>query len=386
METCLSIIQHVENLTWKRAIAVFDNLKKNNLWKRVIKNVAATTIAGVAVNLVVNLCVFPEFSSSFLGQTAIETLHEARSALSDAGHYFTALHNSERNPGGETTQLNQTRGVETTHKHQLHKVEDFRDGVKAKLRAKLASCKAAQSECNFELFYGVLPPQDLKAISTRSMKKLVANTVAVIGACESKFALVGDDKDDRGEEAEMSSCNQGSDQKRKQSHFSVNFLTDPYKWSPKSGKSTAALDLGDSTDEAEKQEKIEIDLIKPRREIEFGDVRLLRYLLERIAGPYNSFAASIDRAVDCVTACVAYSYGVANLPSNTRTPRGIAREEIDIYVEEIRQALTKFDNESMSALEGAAELQEREGQQPDVMPREEIFLIASFLLNLRQAA
>ena len=55
-------------------------------------------------------------------------------------------------------------------------------------------------------------------------------------------------------------------------------------------------------------------------------------------------------------------------------------------MEEIRQALTKFDNESMSALEGAAELQEREGQQPDVMPREEIFLIASFLLNLRQAA
>ena len=325
----------------------------------IVTRVSATNVLyplflGVAVNLVVNLCVFPEFSSSFLGQTAIETLHEARSALSDAGHYFTALHNSERNPGGETTQLNQTRGVETTHKHQLHKVEDFRDGscssighlfnalrsranrrhtqasqqsshevrltdltgVKAKLRAKLASCKAAQSECNFELFYGVFPPQDLKAISTRSMKKLVANTVAVIGACESKFALVGDDKDDRGEEAEMSSCNQGSDQKRKQSHFSVNFLTDPYKWSPKSGKSTAALDLGDSTDEAEKQEKIEIDLIKPRREIEFGDVRLLRYLLERIAGPYNSFAASIDRAVDCVTACVAYSYvSMTNLSS-----------------------------------------------------------------------
>ena len=40
------------------------------------------------VILVVNITLFPEFSSSFLGRITIETLDEATSALTSAGRYF----------------------------------------------------------------------------------------------------------------------------------------------------------------------------------------------------------------------------------------------------------------------------------------------------------
>lgn len=48
--------------------------------------------------------------------------------------------------------------------------------------------------------------------------------------------------------------------------------------------------------------------------------------------------------------------------------------------------MINFDLDVMSALEGVNTGQEMEGQEPDIMPREEIFLISSFLLNIRQAS
>ena len=74
------------------------------------------------------------------------------------------------------------------------------------------------------------------------------------------------------------------------------------------------------------------------------------------------------------------------LPSGAKAPKGIALEELDIHVNTMKEALTRFDTDAASALEGASFMQELGGQETDIMPREEVFLIASFLLNVRQAA
>ena len=52
----------------------------------------------------------------------------------------------------------------------------------------------------------------------------------------------------------------------------------------------------------------------------------------------------------------------------------------------LQQALLQFDIDAISALEGAATIQEMEGKEPDIMPREEVFVMSSFMLNVRQAA
>ena len=385
--------------------------------------------------VVINLCIFPEFSSRFLGQTTIDTLCETAKALEDAGRYFIEAEgtatakeilqksseeekdssSAERHAkdsakaksraaklsicenlkgivsGTTRSTSNDDEALEETRKISLKDLTDS----KAQIRKKLADCKAAQRECNFELAVSVLPPRDMKPVSVTAMKKMVANTIAVISACESKFALLGDNEAEEGglsEEKKPSTqkakgAGNGESEKAQGAH-----PTDP--------PSTEASD----EDLVLKQDKAELEMIKPRREIEFGDARLLRYLLMRVAKPYEDLQIVVARTVDVVTACLAYAYvrshsptlvqcifakdpqDVPNLPSGARAPKGIMIAEVDLHISSLQQALIQFDLDTRSAFEGAVAMQELEGKEPDVMPREEVFLLSSFMLNVRQAA
>ena len=172
---------------------------------------------------------------------------------------------------------------------------------KEHIRKKLAGCKAAQQECNFELAVSVLPPREMKPISVRAMVKMVANTIAVISACESKFALLGSND-------EMESGH--ADEKKPASATVKNngnggalitrtgSLTEPSDEERAPKKSSTSID----------QDLAELEMIKPKREIEFGDARLLKFLLKRIAKPYKGLQSVIARTVEVVTSCVAYTY------------------------------------------------------------------------------
>ncbi|KAL8894095.1 MAG: hypothetical protein Q9192_004625 [Flavoplaca navasiana] len=338
-----------------------------------------------SVVLLVNLFIFPEFSSSFLGETTIDTLHDAAGALQSAGDYFTvpgqikATHEShlEQNSTkakrdsrtfGQPSRKSVSNGVlhrlwrsgrpssPEVDKSRSNPTISLQDlvGAKTGLRSKLSMCKATQNECVFEVAFAVLPPRELKPISNTSMKKLVANVVAVIGACESKFALLGE-----GPGPDGSVTNKSVDENARSSITQHRPL---------------------------EVDKTELELVKPRREIEFGDAMLLQQLLQRVTTPYTNLNSVMSRAVDCVTICIAYSYDVPKLPSGARVPQRLDIEEVDLYIEEFGEALGAFDTEIAAALEGAIESQKIKDQQLDVMPREEIFLVASFVLNLRQAA
>ena len=385
--------------------------------------------------VVINLCIFPEFSSSFLGQTTIDTLCETAKALEDAGGYFIEAEatvaaketlqksseeendssSAERHP--EDSAKAESRAVKLTIYEKLKSIisrttrstssdnealeetqkislKDLTDS-KAKIRKKLADCKAAQRECNFELAVSVLPPRDMKPVSVTAMKKMVANTIAVISACESKFALLGDDE---AEESALSKEQKPSTPKAKGAGNG-----DVEKTQGADAIDPSSSEAPDE-DLVLNQNKAELEMIKPRREIEFGDARLLRYLLMKVAKPYEDLHIVVARTVDVVTACLAYAYvrfysptlvqrisaknpqDVPHLPSGARAPKGIIMEEVDLHISGLQQALTQFDVDTVSAFEGAVAMQELEGKEPDVMPREEVFLLSSFMLNVRQAA
>ena len=366
--------------------------------------------------VLVNLCVFPEFSSRFLGQMTIDTLSDTAEALKNAGHYFVDsgtsfaavkedsyssadVNNAASNTSDDVPKtgcpearisrpfLNSVstkiegyirRIFANSKPATASKVSDKPvkisltnlTNAKIKIRKKLVDCKAAQQECNFEIAVSVLPPRNMKPISVKAMKRLVANTIAVISACESKFALLGSDED--GEVTAL----------KKETDHALGELNDrdlpPSETEEESNerRQSAVID----------REKVELEMIKPKREIEFGDARLLRYLLGRVAKPYEDIALAIVRTVQVVIACIGYVYDVPTLPSGANIPKGILLEELDMHVASLVQALVKFDHDVASALEGAAAIQEQEGKEPDIMPREEVFLVSSFLLNIRQAA
>ncbi|KAE8447787.1 hypothetical protein EG329_010181 [Mollisiaceae sp. DMI_Dod_QoI] len=390
-------------------------------------------LTAAAILLLINTLIFPEFSSSFLGITTIETLGETVGALRDAGRYFVSIaeegQKKDEETKGESEEAHLTKATTSAEKppeksgkdaepsklRQLFRTlkrgkkngndENRKDdekpatpkvvqlksltGSKAKLRAKLASCKAAQTECNFELAWAVLPPRDLKPVSDTHMKKLVANTIALISACESKYALMGDDSDKGERESkdlkgatETADIGSGDDSSR-----------------PGTGANSLHDDSADERQATKKKRKEkkksktrlqrelkDLELIKPKKEIESGDIDLLKFLVRRITKPLTDLQEKIDRSVDVVTSSLAYCYDVSKLPSGARAPSGIQLAEIDIRVDILIEALADFDRNSANALETAAVMNDLDHPQVDIMPRMETFLVSSFLLNLRQAA
>jgi hypothetical protein len=389
------------------------------------------TAAGML--LLVNTLVFPEFSSSFLGITTIETLGETVGALRDTGRYFIDMGKHLKVEEEELKSEEGTRRLERTstlaekpltksrtatdtpffHKisttfrkakavpeeeanieNEPVKLKSLTDS-KAKLRAKLASCKAAQQECNFELAWGVLAPRDLKPISDNGMKLLVANTIALIGACESKYALMGDDDDKEAtdckdesqldalaESTKIETTDDNEDSSRPVSrHGEADRETREERKKSKRRKKSRQ-----TSKTRFRQEKENLELVKPRKEIEFGNIELLKYLVQRISKPLADLQEKIDRSVDVVTASLAYCYDVKKLPSGVFAPAGITLEEIDIRVDILKDSIVDFDRDSAFALESAAAVHDLESPQVDIMPRMETFLISSFILNLRQTA
>ena len=264
----------------------------------------------------VNICIFPEFSSRYLGQMTLDTLDDTVKALGDAGTYFveskkavdenrlktgekgagSSMVGSNGNPPDEKQGLSEKKATDLPKaplhmkvKDILHRsitgkskgteskssqsppkrsLTDLTNG-KAKIRKKLSDCKAAQQECNFELAVSVLPPRNMKPISVQAMKKLVANTIAVISACESKFALLGSDED--GQASNSDKAKLGPEPVEKIKTPAVSALI-----GATSSLLTPELPLPHEEVKPEKlssiieQDKAELEMIKPKREIEFG--------------------------------------------------------------------------------------------------------------------
>ncbi|KAF8537599.1 hypothetical protein BDD12DRAFT_744544 [Trichophaea hybrida] len=280
-------------------------------------------LTAVAIMLLVNVAVFPEFGSTQLCMATIETLQEVQKVQKSAAELFIAF---------------------SVGKDPEECVSNLRDLTKSKaeLRSKVEACKAVYTECSFELAYSVLAPRELKPISGKGIKNLMGKTLNLVGACESVYALLGIE--------------------------------------PKN-----LVDL----------KKLDVDRLKPRRE-ELGDEELLKGLLKRqvelVEVPLTQLQSATSRALDIVSACVAFAYDTPSIPtigksaSRARRPNGILLQEIDIHIEWLDAAITEFGNTSTAALEIAAALQGPQDVDVDLMPREEVFLISSFVMNLRHGA
>ncbi|KFY43966.1 hypothetical protein V494_01729 [Pseudogymnoascus sp. VKM F-4513 (FW-928)] len=422
----------------------------------------ATTIlypilTAVAILLIVNVSIYPEFSSSYLGITTIETLSQTVNTLRDANSYFVSVldPNNEtigRQDGDNSNGEPDNSGPEEKEPpkeslfHRLFKAvkslrskapaqesaqttEDEHFGEepstpeapkptvppivelksltdqKAKLRAKLESCKSAQQECMFELAFAVLPPRDLKPISDTSMKNLVSNTISLIGACESKYALLGDrdDPEVASDDAKGAKTPAGSVSRSRRSSIdqesgtgessheqSFSEKEEPHiiwKRGLKKRRKKNKKKAHRSKSRARLQrEKEDLEMVKPQKEIKSADEELLRRLLKRIDDPLRSLQKNIDRSVEVITSCLAYCYDVHKLPSGAFAPKGIELEELDIHIDVLKASIVDFDKNASAALESATAYYESHTTHVDVTPRMEIFLISSFILNLRQAA
>lgn len=356
-------------------------------------------LLGGGVLILVNLAVFPELSSSHLGSSTIGTLSTTVDTLTRATHWFIT-------PGGDAADAktnSNTLGITTTAKttSTINRVNQkarvrirkffadfpnpfdttkslstastvpvhlttlaFLTGQKSKLRAQLSRCKTAQDEVNFEISMSALPPIAMKPISVRCMTSLVQNIATLIGACENKFLLVGDEDQF------------GGLPDYEERHVSV----------------TPSIETGIAQrtqpithgEKKRSRQKDPIENVKPVKEIEMGSCQVLELTLSRIRLPVQDFQTSMREAVDLLIACLAYCFDVSKLPSGTPAPKDVRLEEIDMRIDEFSASLATFDMNSAEELKRAA--MEDTEQAVDFMPRMETFLVSSFILAFRDSA
>lgn len=306
----------------------------------IVAHIAYPILTAIGIIILVNVTIFPEFSTGFLGRSTIETLCASINTFQESGDWF--MSDSQQLDGGNEEKEKtaaaalRTRLIALTEK-------------KTKLRAQLDSCKKAQAECNFEMVFTVLPPRSLKPVSMTLMSRLVQVTICLINACESKYALAGHKY---GEEEPKPPEEKIPENEKFDSE------TDSGSDSDSEDDSDNDKPGGDTKKNRRKSKYAKnLELIKPIREIESGDIELLEHILAQIRGPTKILHIHIQEAVYVITSSLAYCYDVPHLPSGAPTPKGVTLEEIDLRVNLYAEALAQFDRDSAAALEHAASIE-----------------------------
>lgn len=366
-------------------------------------------LTGTAVVLVVNVAIFPEHSTSYLGSSTIDTLHETVDTLTRATHWFVT-------PGGDSPEAKEEEQAVSRKKKKDKKskkkswwesfLSDFPNpfettssgkkkaadtpvnmttlaalaGKKSSLRSLALACKSAQNEVNFEVAISPLEPQSLKPISKHGMSSLVQNTITLIGACENKFVLL---KNSTLEEDDEKKVEEETNQGAHTLHRSMP-LAQPQQGSQAPPAPNILTNVPEEDENAKDYEK-KIEEVKPLREIGMGSADLLESLLKSMRGPTQTFEIALRDATVLLLTCLAYCYDVPKLPSGISRPSGIELQEIDIRIDSFTDALHRFDTQTTEELKNATS-DEAGNEVLDLMPRMEMFLVSSFLLGFRQAA
>lgn len=365
-------------------------------------------LLGAGVLLLINIAIFPELSSSYLGSSTIDTLSETMDTLTHATHWFVT-------PGGDPDEASHQHnglGLASTttggNGHDVlkpHKraavgfmkkfLSQFPNpfqaiknrsilsslplssaklyhltGQKSKLRGQLSRCRAAQDEVNFEICLSPLPPTAMKPISLQYMAVMVQNVVTLIGACENKFVVVG--KDDH--MSDSSTIEEAQDLSATPQHAQGTQKNIP-KPSP---------DVREKSKKSKRTDLNQVDSVKPIKELEASSAELLESILARVRGPVQELQTSLTEAANLVFLCVAYCFDVPKLPSGAPAPKGIPLEEIDLRIDHFSNALAHFDFRSAEELKQAT--MDQSDQSIDFMPGMETFLASSFILAFRDSA
>lgn len=206
---------------------------------------------------------------------------------------------------------------------------------KTVLNAKYLSCKAALTECTFEITYAHVSPTVLKP-TVKLLNGICKSAGAMLDACELEFALLG-----KVQAAKLQKTNSSSNQ------------------------------------EVEEQDIIK--RLKPEREIVHGNKELLLAMVTKVAQPIHVLDKAMYEAFDIAVHAVCYAYSVDSDNPNIK--------EFPDKREEFRDAIETFDVVSRAAL---ASLDfgtiDRDHIDDYLLPRDELFLLASFILNLKSAA
>ncbi|SCU95814.1 LAFA_0G02454g1_1 [Lachancea sp. 'fantastica'] len=130
---------------------------------------------GIAMAIFWNLVLFPEFGSTYLGNSTVDALNEIHKSVDSALNFFISIDVQDA-----------SKSLYSEQPISLAKLLN----LKKSIDAKISSCTLVLQECIYEVSYSYVSPSDLKPV-IQSFSNLSKYINALINACQLEFLLVG---------------------------------------------------------------------------------------------------------------------------------------------------------------------------------------------------
>lgn len=309
-------------------------------------------IIGIGLSFVINVLVFPEFGSTYVGTTVLSAVHELQVMFCNTSYFFVTFDTDNPQNAQE-------------HTRKLASLL----AQKKKVRGALASCAATMVECTYELSYSFMAPQELKPL-LKKLESLSTTTNALNVACELALGVFASyEPDEKNPEVLYTKLNNSSDS---QDSFSVS-----------SSSQLSSQDI--------------IESIKPQKEASYANKELLVEFIRSVNEPVKQVTKVALDAMNHTKRVLAYAYDApiqkfkfSNCVDSTfvdldqdsmNSQYEVSLAKIDEYLCALAQV-----NESFSAII-KGELGKISDQEFDLVylvPQEEYFVLSLFILNFRE--
>lgn len=318
-------------------------------------------LIGIGLSFVINITIFPEFGSTYIGTTILSAVHELQVMFSNTSYFFVNLDVDAPNMA----------------KDYADKVA-FLISQKKKVRGCFAQCVATMLECSYEFSYSYMAPQELKPL-LKHLRSLNITTNALHVACELVLGVfVGQSQNSGPYEFEFSDLEKKIEE-------------DLQKFDDE--------DFSESEEDVFKDSKDLLKRLKPHKEMDFSDRSMLLEFIHSIKEPVQDVTKVALNAVNQIKCVIAYTYDVGvekvkfsalndvtfvSLDEESRKLKyQLTINQIDEYLMQLARV-----NQSFGTIV-KRELSKISDQDVDyiyLVPREEYFVMSLYILNFREAS
>lgn len=143
---------------------------------------------GIAMSILFNLTLFPEFGSTYLGNSIVDTLNDFQRLIDHSVNYFTSINDPDL--------------INSFYGKAPRSLEEICD-MKLSIAKDINNCFLTFHECLYEISYSYVAPQELENVM-KNLRPLSIYVNGIVDACELESTLINKNEEAQSEHNEYS--------------------------------------------------------------------------------------------------------------------------------------------------------------------------------------
>lgn len=334
----------------------------------IVYNFSVPFVICIALSCLINVMIFPEFGSTYIGTTVLNSIHEIHVMFSSTSYFFINLND-----------------------HPDYSIKYYTESLttlinqKQTVRSSLAQCSATMLECTYEFSYSFMAPQELKPLISNLYS--LNNTInALHVACELVLSVfVGHN------------CFQSNANTQQDDDPGMENSIDPEKKNSRNFQPSQYNDLSELEKILYEDSKEYLKRNRPHKEANYADYNLLLDFVTSVKAPVSDVTKVALQAFNHTKYILAYTYDAdfANIKFSSlvddtfenyshelhRFNYSLSLQKIDEYLSQIQDATHLF---ATAVRQELTNISDHDLDYIYLVPREEFFVLSLFILNFRE--